>query len=268
MDTGLDVAHALAEGRAAWPLVRLSEEALRAQLDRARVAPEDVRQRAADLFLAAAAAHGDREAIKAIDDGFIAQVGRYLGRVRLSAEQEVEIKQRLRVRLFVGPPPRIGDYRGSGPLGAWVRMCALRLALDLREAESTAAGETDREGLEALAAVVAEPESALAREQHGARLKAALEEALADLSARDKALLRLSFLEGMGIDALGVVYRVHRATVARWLVAIRERVFDHVRQRLAVDLKSTSSEAQSLVRFLRSDIQVSVRRVLAGGSTG
>src|SRR5204863_54439 len=46
-----------------------------------------------------------------------------------------EIRQRLRTKLFVpeaGETPKIADYTGRGPLGAWVRVAAMRTALNLR----------------------------------------------------------------------------------------------------------------------------------------
>jgi RNA polymerase sigma-70 factor, ECF subfamily len=99
-------------------------------------------------------------------------------------------------------------------------------------------------------------------ERHRVAFQEALQESLATLTTREKTLLRLHFLDGMNIDELGVVFRVHRATVARWLVAVRTRVLDKVREKLSLELGSSPSEAQSLVRLLRSEVQVSIRRIL------
>ena len=82
------------------------------------------------------------------------------------------------------------------------------------------------------------------------------------LTAREKTILRMHFLDSMNIDALGTVFQVHRATVARWLVSIRTHVLHDVRRRLSLDLGASSSEAQSLVRLLRSEVQVSIQRIL------
>jgi len=43
-----------------------------------------------------------------------------------------DILQELRIHLLVGgaSPPRIGEYRGEGPLRAWLRVVVLRLALN------------------------------------------------------------------------------------------------------------------------------------------
>jgi RNA polymerase sigma-70 factor (ECF subfamily) len=93
-------------------------------------------------------------------------------------------------------------------------------------------------------------------------IQVALENGLRTLSARDKAILRFHFIDGMTIDALGAVYRVHRATAARWLVDIRKRLFESVRQQLAIDLRTTPSEFWSLLNAVGSDLQVSLTRLL------
>jgi len=50
---------------------------------------------------------------------------------------------------------------------------------------------------------------------------------------RERTLLRMPLVDRLNIDRLGVIYRVNRATVARWLVAIRRRLFEEVRRELA-----------------------------------
>jgi RNA polymerase sigma-70 factor len=88
----------------------------------------------------------------------------------------------------------------------------------------------DNDALDALVGGTGAGETMLDTEHHREAFREALQEALAMLTAREKTLLRLHFLDGMNIDALGTVFQVHRATVARWLVSIRTRVLEDVRQ--------------------------------------
>ena len=56
------------------------------------------------------------------------------------------MRQRLRERLFVGSdgePARLASYSGRGPLGTWVRIAAIRLALNLRRSERDASLRAD-----------------------------------------------------------------------------------------------------------------------------
>src|SRR5205823_12308411 len=60
----------------------------------------------------------------------------------------------------------------------------------------------------------------------------AFRQAAAALTPRERTLLRYRFLDGLSIDEIGVLHRVHRATVARWIAAIREALFEATRERL------------------------------------
>lgn len=55
-------------------------------------------------------------------------------------------------------------------------------------------------------------------------MKHAIEDAAAELAPRDRALLRLHLVERASIDDIAALYRVHRATVARWIQSAREIV--------------------------------------------
>jgi RNA polymerase sigma-70 factor (ECF subfamily) len=251
-------------GRAAWPGVPLAKTAFDERMRLLQVDPENLLARGGDLFLATACAAQLPAAVSQFERTFLAPVPRQLGRVALSAHEEDELRQQLRVKLLVGPTAKILEYKGSGPLGAWVRVCALRMALDLKMAPEVSK-RGDNQALDALVAGTTPGETLIDSEEHREAFREALQESLAMLTTREKTLLRLHFLDGMNIDALGALFQVHRATVARWLVSIRSRVLDHVRQRLKLELGASHSEAQSLVRLLRSEVQVSIRRLLDEG---
>jgi RNA polymerase sigma-70 factor (ECF subfamily) len=248
-------------GRAAWPGVNLGKEDFDERLRLLQVEADNLAARGGDLYLAVACAAQLPAAVSQFERNFLVPVPRQLGRMALTSHEEDELRQQLRVKLLVGPSPKILEYKGSGPLGAWVRVCALRLALDLKMAPEVAK-RGDNQALDALVGGANIGETVLDAEQHREAFREALQEALAMLTAREKTILRLHFLDGMNIDALGTVFQVHRATVARWLVSIRTRVLDDVRKRLSLDLGASSSEAQSLVRLLRSEVQVSIQRIL------
>jgi RNA polymerase sigma-70 factor, ECF subfamily len=254
------VESAHAEGRATWPGVALQQSVFGAHLTRLAVEPDDLRTRGGDLFLAAGCLAGDPGALLAFEQSYLEPVPRLLTRLSLRPHQQDELRQQLRIKLLVGPPPLIAEYRGMGPLGAWVRICAFRLALDLKLGSEHKQGDSD--ALEALIEPEVAREVTIDAGKHREAFNSALQEALATLTARDKTLLRLHFLDGMNIDALGVLFRVHRATVARWLVTIRGQVLERVRQQLSMDLGASPSEARSLIRVFRSDVQLSIRRML------
>jgi RNA polymerase sigma-70 factor, ECF subfamily len=248
-------------GRTAWPGISLPRVAFDERLRMLQVERENIAARGSDLYLATACAAYLPAAVAVFEKTFLEPVPRQLGRMALTPHEEDELRQQLRVKLLVGASPKILEYKGSGPLGAWVRVCALRLALDMKTAPEEAR-RGDNQALDALVGNATGGETMIDIEEHREKFREALQESLAMLSTREKTLLRLHFIDGMNIDALGTLFQCHRATVARWLVAIRGRVLDHVRQRLSLELGASSSEAQSLVRLLKSEVQVSIRRIL------
>jgi len=85
---------------------------------------------------------------------------------------------------------------------------------------------------------------------------------LGRLTAEQRNLLRLHFLDGLNIEKIGAVMQVHRATVARWIAAAREEILENVRRDLNQRLRLEPSEFESLVNLVRSQLQVSILRYL------
>jgi RNA polymerase sigma-70 factor (ECF subfamily) len=255
------IARLYAAGRARWPAVAVEPDAF------AAYAAERAEAVDADLYLACACASGSPEALATFDKEIVARIPDYVARIRGAAGHSDEISQRVRAKLLVAPPtgrPKIADYGGRGPLGGWVRVVAVRAAHDLlREG---AAG--DRLGADDdLADRVADAgdvEMQLLQDKFRAPFEEALRTALADLSVRERNLLKLHFVDGLNIDRIGVAYGVHRATVARWLAKARADVLAAAERRLGERAGLSPDEVRSLVKVVRSQLQVSVVRLLAG----
>jgi RNA polymerase sigma-70 factor (ECF subfamily) len=120
----------------------------------------------------------------------------------------------------------------------------------------------DASALEHLVAPEGDQEISIIKGQYREAFQAALGRCFEALPPRQKTLLRMHFLDGMSIDAMSVVFGVHRATVARWLVAIRRQVLADISRTLAMDLRATSSELSQLVHLVRSEVHVSIQRIL------
>ena len=152
-------------------------------------------------------------------------------------DQLDELRQTLRVRLLTGPAPKIRQYKGNGPLGAWIRVTAARIALELQEATSRRGRDLGSDAaMNALVASDGSPELMAAKAQHREMFGRELQRCFRDLDEQEKTLLRMHYLHDMGIDEMSGILRVHRATVARWLVALRKRIFDQLCGRLQVQL--------------------------------
>jgi RNA polymerase sigma-70 factor (ECF subfamily) len=261
--TDAELRAAFDRGQAEWPSVKsLTVEAFRTFVETAAVELAALEERAGDLFLAAAAAGGHDDAARVFDSDLLAELPRWLARLRLAGDVVEEVRQQLRSKLLVGPPPRLLQYRATGPLAGWVRMAAVRTALDVCEADPVIAGRlgTGREPLlEAL-----DQEQQLIRSKYGQLFQEALRNAVGHLSKRDRSLLRFHYVAGMSLDAIARTYHVHRATVARWLAAIRDDLDSAIRVRLWDELGVSTTEFQSLWNAVRSDVEVSISALLAG----
>ena len=106
------------------------------------------------------------------------------------------------------------------------------------------------------------PELDLIRARHKDSFKGAFQAALQALSPEDRTTLRLHFVEGLNIDQIGSIYRVHRATIARRIARSREALLEDVRRRLSDTLRLSPQEFDSLVGVIRSQFEVSLERLL------
>lgn len=180
------------------------------------------------------------------------------------ADARGEALQRLRLRLFVAEPgaePRLVGYAGRGPLRAWLRVAAVREALMLLRAQARRdAHEVATEDGELFERAVLEddPELLLVRERSRGALREALVAALATLDQRERTLLRLSLRDRLGVEQIGALFQVHKATAARWLAAVRTKLRDAARGRLAASLGLGARELESLIRAVGSRLDLSL----------
>lgn len=231
------------------------------------VAAELATMRVDDLLLAWAAGSGDRRAIAAFEAAFFPDVAPILARVLRDTSERDEVMQRLRERLFVGAEdrqPAALDYAGRGSLRNWVRVSVGRLALNLvtRGPRET---PVDDELLVALSGGEDDPEVACVRARCCDELRRSFDAAARALTARQRNLLRHAFVDGLGIDQVGALYGVHRATAARWLASARGKLLDALAADLRARLDLDKEEVQSLLRWAQSHVEITIERCLGTG---
>ena len=251
------------EARAAWPGISIGFAEFARRARELEVSDQDLAARGPDLVLAFACAEGDPVALRIFETELMSAIGSYVGRFNLAADLVDEVRQRVRMKQLLGSPPGISRYRGRGPLGAWVRVTAVRAALDVMAESGTSTASLDIDLPELWSSLNEGPEVETLKKVYRERLMGALEESLKGLSARERTLLRLHVVDGLGIDVIGRIYRVHRATVARWLIAVRGAIFEHMREKLAIRFGISSAELRSVVRMLGGEIHLSAQRILA-----
>jgi RNA polymerase sigma-70 factor (ECF subfamily) len=259
------LARAAARGREAWPVVPLDDASFLGHLaGRLRADAPLIAQLegidAGGLYLAAACLRGVPAAIEAFERDILPSARRAL-EGRADAALTDEILQRARARLLteLHGEPRVARYAGRGPLSGFVRTVAVHLLSDHEAAAKPV--EDDDDALAALPEA-ADVEAGLCRLDQQEHFRAAFREALASLSPRDRALLRLSLLDGLSIDDLAPMYGAHRTTVARWLTAARDLLAARTRRTLAARLNLQPKELESLLGGVLSRFDLSLSRFL------
>lgn len=248
------------DGRQRWPTLPVTFEQLASHCARLGTDPQPLRRAldyAADIYLCCACSHGDQNAIVALQRDSEHPLRGTIARVCSEADFVRDTLQEFWQKLLVGPRARVQDYCGRSPLQAWLQLCASRLAIDrLRACRLAWRQEADLE--QSVAEQIFDIEAVLTKHQFQEPFRVALRAAIASLSRRDRTLLRLHILERCSIDQIGRAYGAHRATAARWLVAIRQRLLRAVRDQLAVSgPRLTDSEFLSIARLLDSDLSIS-----------
>jgi RNA polymerase sigma-70 factor (ECF subfamily) len=266
----------VAEGRAAWPDLAVIAKDVVAFVGR-QVTPELAEAaldglRPADLYLACACSKGVAGAVTAFDREYMREVDIALARMRITAARVADIKQLVRQRLFVGggtagaptSAGKIAEYGGRGDLRRWVRSVAVRTCLnELRKGKREVLLDDDR--LIAQHAMGGDdPEVDYMKRTYSNEFKAAFAEALASLGAREQTLLRYHHVDGLNIDEIGAIYRIHRVTAFRWLEKAKDQLVKTTLETLRTRLKLPSAELDSVLRMIRSQIHLSLVRHLGG----
>ncbi|WP_394833013.1 sigma-70 family RNA polymerase sigma factor [Pendulispora rubella] len=218
-----------------------------------------------DLQLASACLGGDRSALATFERAHLREIGAFVAHIDRAPAFADEVRQVLRASLLVagqdGHEPGLAGYRGRGSLGGFVRVAAVRTALNLKRQARRASAREEAAGTEGLAAASVSPELAYAREQYREAFGEALRATIAELSARDRTLLRLYHAEGVALEALAALYRVHLSTVSRWLTCAREQLSEATLRRLRERLRVGPSDAESIAALLMSQLDVSLVRL-------
>jgi len=109
-----------------------------------------------------------------------------------------------------------------------------------------------------------DPEVEYMKRTYSTEFKAAFGDALANLGPREQTLLRYHHVDGLNIDEIGAIYRVHRVTAFRWIEKAKEQLVKSTLDTLKTRLKLPASELESVLRMIRSQIHLSLVRHLGG----
>ena len=244
--------------RAAWPHVVFADDELEAFVATRSASVE----RAGDLLLAFACAKGDPAALAILEREYFARLPTLLPS-RLGAEAS-EVVQMVRERMLVpnetGAPARIASYGGRGALLGWLRVAAVRLALNLQRSRRREVPLDEDVEL----ATRASGDLAIddLKRRYRTEFKDAFGAALGALAPRDRLLLRQHYLDRLPMETIGRLHQVHRITIVRWMDAARVALAGATRRELGTRLRVDPEELESILRLLESQMDLSIRAFL------
>jgi RNA polymerase sigma-70 factor (ECF subfamily) len=224
------------------------------------------RLRLDDLFIAYWAGQGDAVAIAAFERDFATVLDRVVARFhRLPAD---ELRQRLRIKLFVAAPgdtARVLDYAGFGFLENWLKVTAARCFVDIARAMPAATDALDESEVLDLPAS-SDPKLAHLRAEIAAVVKVAFAAGVEALPDRARTYLRHVYVDKLTLDQIAALHHVHRATVARILAQARETLMAQTRTRMREQLRVEDDGLASAVAMIDSQFDLSLSRVLSPSS--
>jgi RNA polymerase sigma-70 factor, ECF subfamily len=250
------------EAAAAWPTVKLSLDVfvahLRERLEEGDTAAALDKIHAADLYLACACLHGDEGAWRELDHHHLQRVPSFVARIDASPAFADDVKQRLGEKLVkeADGPGKLSLYTGRGPFGAWLRVAAIREAQNGKRRSKRTVDADDV----ALVASDHDPEVQLLKQRFAKEFTDAFKAVLVTLSADERNVLRLHYLDGLTIEEVGKTYRVSRATAARWIASARDTIIERTQRALGDRLGDSAPRPQSMLAFVKSQLDMSLAR--------
>lgn len=221
--------------------------------------------RGPDLYLAEGCAQHDPASLSTFEVLFARDFDVVFARVRQSGADRDDFAQSAREKLFVRGA--IADYGGLGDLRHWLRVLLTRTLLDSTRkrteipSSTATTEEPSRQPFTPYAPEV-DPELEYMKAHYRDAFRAAFERAARSLDAEERNILRQHFAHGLGIDRLANLLNVHRATAARKIARARTELLHRTRAELSAALGIGARELDSVMRYVESQVHVSVERVL------
>jgi RNA polymerase sigma-70 factor, ECF subfamily len=214
-----------------------------------------------DLYLACGCVRGDAVAIGRFDAAFLANVGALVP--RMAGDTAGNVVQAVREKLLVGPRAKLIEYSGRGDLASWVRVVAVRTALNLGRGKGREVGLREDDLLaEKAGEASGDTELVHLKLLYKEEFRDAFGHALTALEPRDRNMLRQHYIDGLTMERIGTLYGVHRATVVRRIHEARKAIAAETRRRLKTKLGVSRGEVESILRLIGSRMDLSLRAYL------
>lgn len=246
---------AFERARAAFPQIVLPFDTFASALARCGTSAVEF---AEGVYVSEALATGNTQAIAWVRSE-IRRILRSAKNISVSRHDDVEAA--VVERLIVNK--KVSQYRGAASLTSWLRVITVRTAFELfPPTQEPHAQEFESMVFSNLNVSQKSADSRVLQNQVGETLSSAMSSAALALTAKERTLLRLHFLEGMTLDELARTYNSHSSTVSRWLADAKEHFLTVVRDEIGKRTGMGRLAVDSLVRTMHGKLDISLRTAL------
>lgn len=248
---------ALNEAAGIWPDLKVEPVRFCLMFDRLSETSggEALPLQSADLYLAMACLERDATALGHLSNLVWKQI-QQLSHFRLSSDQQAELQQKTMAALLLdNGEGRLQKYSGRGSIEGWLRVLLTRSVIDSLRTEHREL-PIDDEVLLGLPDQV-DMDLDLLKAKYRGQFTEAFRLALASLTPRQRNMMRQHYLDDLSFEDLGVMYRAHRSTVARWLADARAQILTVTRDEVCRLTGIPRLQADSLMRVVQSRLDLS-----------
>ena len=171
---------------------------------------------------------------------------------------------------------KLSYYSGRGSLGGWLRAVVSQLAVDqfrkqsrlvqveeAREFENLANESSEKTENLAVIAHTENPEDIFGEKQMAQDVSKAVKQAIAELDAEDRLLLKLYYFDDLKLKDIGKMFGFHEATASRKVVRIQTEIRKAVEKILQNQHGWSESEVKRFLAETASKLGISLEKLMA-----
>jgi RNA polymerase sigma-70 factor len=222
-----------------------------------------------DLFLTTACASGDSLAWEGFRRQYRSVIHAAALKTSTSAGEAAELSDTLLTDLFLPQESgrgesKIAQYHGLGSLEGWIKVVVHRMAIDQIRLHKRDVPMEELE-VELPSNRGKADETVEEREIHRAREMVAqcLTTALEQLSAQERLVLNLYYLEGVNLKGIGQFLKAHESTASRLLDRLKTQLQKSVNKQLQERFKVRKTEVPHLIELAQGHLEIDFKRILS-----
>lgn len=237
--------------------------------------------RADDMCLILACERGDETAWNDLVANFDATVKSAARKISQNSEDAEDLASSIWAELYGLKHDKDGKlktklsyYSGRGSLGGWLRAVVSQLAIDgfrkqskfvqieeNREFENLANESSEKSENSQVVSHSENPEELLSEKRSMSDVSAALKDAIAELEAEDKLILKLYYFDDLKLKDIGATLGFHEATASRKLVRVQTEIRKSVEKILKNEHGWSEKEVKNYLSETASKLGINLEKL-------